>query len=168
MAGWGTSVKFLRTHEYPAPANEVLAMFLDPTFREAVCRAQEAPTYEVSVSSSNPPSTVRVRLHLPTDGVPSFARKVAGDTVRTEHDETWESDSEATLRIVIPGKPGQLTGRVMLTDNADGTSTQRFDAEVKVSIPLLGGKLEPLIGKVLGSGLRREREVGLRWLQGER
>lgn len=161
-------MKFLRTHEYPAPATEVLAMFLDPAFREAVCRAQEAPTYDVEVSASSPPATVTVQLLLPTDGVPGFARKIAGDTVRTEHEETWESESAATLRIVIPGKPGHLSGRISLTDHGDGTCTQQFDAEVKVSIPLVGGKLEPLIGKVLGSGLRREREVGLRWLQGER
>ena len=161
-------MKFQRTHEYPAPAAEVLAMFLDPAFREAVCRAQEATDYQVDVSSGSPPATVSIGLDLPTDGAPGFARKVAGDRVRTEQEETWESEGRASLRIVIPGKPGQLTGKVTLIDNGDGTSTQRFDAEVKVSVPLVGGKLEPLIGKLLGSGLRREREVGLRWLQGER
>ncbi len=161
-------MRFERTHEYPAPAAEVLAMFLDPAFREAVCRAQDAPSYDVEVTSDAPPATVSITLDLPTHGAPSLARKVAGEQVRTEQEETWESPSLASLRIVIPGKPGQLTGRVTLEDNGDGTSTQRFDAEVKVAIPLVGGKLEPLIGKLLGSGLRREREVGLRWLQGER
>lgn len=161
-------MKFERTHHYPAPADQVLAMLLDPAFREAVCREQDAQSCDVEVSGSTPPATVSVRLQLSMDGAASMARKITGDSVRTEQEETWESPSSATLRIVIPGKPGQLTGRIALTDNADGTCTEQFDAEVKVSIPLVGGKLEPMIGRVLGSGLRREREVGLRWLAGER
>ena len=155
-------------HEWPAPTDDVLAMLLDPGFREAVCREQEAMSHEVDVSAGSPPAVVTVRLELSMDGAPSMARKLTGDSVRTEQVETWESASAATLRIVIPGKPGRLTGQVTLTDNGDGTSTQRFDAEVKVDVPLVGGKLEPMIGRVLGSGLRREHEVGLRWLDGER
>lgn len=143
-------------------------MLLDPAFREAVCREQEALSCDVSVSASSPPATVTVDLQLSMQGAPSAARKLTGDTVRTEQVETWESASSATLSIVIPGKPGQLTGRISLTDDGDGTSTEQFEAEVKVNIPLVGGKLEPLIGRVLGSGLRREHEVGLRWLAGER
>lgn len=159
-------MKFERTHEWPAPAEQVLAMLLDPAFREAVCREQEALSYDVEVSAGEPPATVNVRLDLSMDGAPSAARKITGDVVRTEQEEIWESLSAAAIRIVIPGKPGQLTGRVSLTDNGDGTSTQHFDAEVKVNIPFVGGKLEPLIGRVLGSGLKREREVGLRRLDG--
>jgi hypothetical protein len=161
-------MKFDRTHHYPAPAEQVLAMLLDTAFREAVCREQEATSYDVDVSATTPPATVSVRLQLSMDGAPSTARKVAGDTVRTEQEETWESPTSGTLRVVIPGRPGQLTGRISLTDNGDGTSTEQFDAEVKVNVPLVGGKLEQLIGRVLGNGLRREREVGLRWLAGER
>lgn len=161
-------MKFERTHEFPAPADQVLAMLLDPRFRELVCEAQEAQSCSVEVSAPEPPATVQVALELSMEGAPSAARKLTGQTVRTEQEETWESPTSAALRIVIPGKPGQLTGRITLTDNGDGTSTERFDAEVKVSIPIVGGKLEPMIGRVLGSGLRREREVGLRWLAGQR
>lgn len=161
-------MKFDRVHEYPAPADQVLAMLLDEGFRELVCRAQEAQSCSVDISASQPPATVRVALELSMDGAPAAARKVTGSTVRTEQEETWGSPSSAALRIVIPGKPGRLNGRISLTDNGDGTSTQRIDAEVKVDIPLVGGRLEPLIGKVLGSGLRREREVGVRWLAGGR
>jgi hypothetical protein len=161
-------VRFQRTHEWPAPSDAVLAMLLDPVFREAVCQEQEATSYDVAVSASAPPATVSVQLDLSMDGAPSAARKVTGDSVRTEQEETWESTSQAGLRIVIPGKPGALSGRISLLDHGDGTSTQHFDAQVKVSIPLIGGRLEPLIGRVLGSGLRREREVGLRWLTGQR
>jgi hypothetical protein len=160
-------VRFERTHEWPAPADQVLAMLLDPAFRQHVCTAQDARSCEIDVTSDVPPTTVTVRLQLSMDGAPSAARKITGDHVRTEQEESWESASAAGLRIVIPGKPGQLVGRIRLDDNGDGTSTQRFDADVKVSIPLVGGKLEPLIGRVLGSGLRREREVGLRWLAGD-
>jgi hypothetical protein len=161
-------MKFERVHEYPAPADEVLAMLLDPAFREAVCASQAALRHSVSVSSSEPPSTVEVRQHQDTSDTPGAARKVIGDSVETIQREEWESAGRARIDISIPGKPGHLRGTITLVDNGDGTSTERFDAEVKVNIPLVGGKLEGLIGKVLGSGLRRERETALRWLAGDR
>jgi hypothetical protein len=161
-------VKFERVHEYPAPAADVLAMLLDPAFREAVCASQEATDHSVSVSASEPPATVEVRQRQDTTGVPGVARKVVGDSVETIQREDWESAERARFELTIPGKPGHLRGRIDLVDNGDGTSTERFDAEVKVNVPLVGGKLEGLIGKVLGSALKRERQTGLRWLEGER
>jgi hypothetical protein len=109
-----------------------------------------------------------LRQRQNTSDAPGPARKVIGDSVETIQREEWQSASTARFDISIPGKPGHLRGRIDLVDNGDGTSTERFDAEVKVNIPLVGGKLEGLIGKVLGSGLRRERETGLRWLAGDR
>ena len=161
-------MKFERVHEYPAPAADVLALLLDPAFREAVCASQEAEDHTVSVSASAPPATVEVRQKQDTSGVPGAARKVVGDSVETIQREEWESAERARLEVSIPGKPGHLRGRIDLVDNGDGTSTETFDAEVKVNVPLVGGKLEQLIGKVLGSALRRERETGLRWLAGDR
>jgi len=161
-------VKFERVHEYPAPAADVLAMLLDPAFREAVCAFQEAEDHSVSVSASEPPATVEVRQRQDASGVPSAARKVVGDSVETIQREEWESPERAKLEVSIPGKPGHLRGRIDLVDNGDGTSTERLDAEIKVHIPLVGGKLEQLIAKVLGSALRREREAGLKWLAGDR
>ena len=161
-------MRFERVHEYPAPAADVLTMLLDPAFREAVCASQEAEDHSVSVSSGEPPATVEVRQKQDTSGVPGAARKVVGDSVETIQREEWQSAERAKFEVTIPGKPGHLRGHIDLVDNGDGTSTERFDAEVKVNIPLVGGKLEQLIGKVLGSALRRERETGLRWLAGDR
>ena len=39
---------------------------------------------------------------------------------------------------------------------------------MKVSLPLVGGKLEQLIADVLGSALRNEQRVGRAWLAGDR
>ena len=161
-------MKFERVHEYPAPAADVLAMLLDPAFREAVCAAQDAVSHRVSVTSPEPPARVEVTQRQNTSDAPGAARKVIGDSVETVQVEQWDSLERASIDISIPGKPGSLRGTITLTDNGDGTSTERFDAEVKVNIPLVGGKLEGLIGKILGSGLRRERETGLRWLAGDR
>ena len=161
-------MRFERVHDYPAPAADVLAMLLDPAFREAVCASQGALSHRVSVTSPTPPATVEVTQRQNTTQAPGVARKVIGNAVETVQREEWESAERASIDISIPGKPGSLRGRITLTDDGDGTSTQRFDAEVKVNIPLVGGKLEALIGKVLGSGLRRERETGLRWLAGDR
>ena len=161
-------MKFERVHEYPAPAADVLAMLLDPAFREAVCTAQDALSHRVSVSSSTPPASVEVTQRLDTSEAPGAARKVIGDSVETIQREEWESAERASIDISIPGKPGSLRGRITLTDNGDGTSTERFDAEVKVNIPLVGGKLEGLIGDLLRKALKSEERVGRAWLADNR
>ena len=58
-------MKFERVHDWPAPADEVLAMLLDRDFREEVCREQEATSYDVEVSSGTPPATVKAGDPLP-------------------------------------------------------------------------------------------------------
>jgi hypothetical protein len=67
------------------------------------------------------------------------------------------------MRVTIPGKPGRVTGTVRLRE--DGAETvQTVDAEVKVSIPLVGGKVEKIICSALGHVLTVQQRVGADWL----
>ena len=40
--------------------------------------------------------------------------------------------------------------------------------DIKVKIPMIGGKLEGLIGDLLTAALKTEERVGRAWLAGER
>jgi hypothetical protein len=68
--------------------------------------------------------------------------------------------------VSIPGKPGEMNGSVSITGDAGGT-TELVEVEIKVNIPLIGGKIEGFIADMLLRALKAENKVGRRWLAGE-
>ena len=71
-------------------------------------------------------------------------------------DETWTSPERGRKSRYHPGKPGDMRGTATLAESG-GTTTETVDLTVKVSIPLVGGKLEGLIADLLLKALGRER-----------
>lgn len=153
--------------EYDASPAEVYAMLSDPAFREAVCEAGDSVRHEVTITPDGDGMSVSVDQVQPAAGIPSFAKKIVGDEIEILQREEWSSPTDATLEVSIPHKPGHLKGTVTLRENGTGT-VETVDAEIKVHIPMLGGKLEKLIADLLGSALRSEHRVGKGWLAGDR
>ena len=59
-----------------------------------------------------------------------------------------------------------MTGTARLVQSgADAVETVSMD--VRVSIPLVGGKLEDLVAGLMKDAFRAENKVGLKWLAGE-
>ena len=151
------------TMTYDASLIEVAAMLTDPVFRETVCRNQRATSYAVEIEGNVDAKAVRIEMTQPTDKVPSFAKKLVGESTTIIWTETWSSPSRATITVGIPGKPGEIAGTVALVE-ADGVTTETIDLEIRVRIPLVGGKIEELLAKLLGSALRAEERTGKEWL----
>ena len=111
--------------------------------------------------------TVVVDQTQPADGIPSFAKKFVGEQIQIVQREAWKDASSATLVVEIPGKPA--TSRAASTSPATPTGRLRPCAgDIKVKIPMLGGKLEGLIGDLLKKALKSEQRVGRAWLAGDR
>ena len=102
-----------------------------------------------------------------TEGIPSFARKFAGETTRAVQTEEWEDATGAALTVETPGKPSSLHGRLTLTAAGGGT-VETFEGEAKVKVPLIGGKLESLVADLFRAGMDKEHEAGVAWLGGQR
>lgn len=148
---------------YDAPVIEVAAMLTDPVFRETVCRNQRATSYAVEIEGNVDAKAVRIEMEQPTDKVPAFAKKFIGATTTIVQTETWSSPHTATITVGIPGKPGEINGTVRLAESA-GVTTETVELEIKVKIPLVAGKIEELLAKLLGSALRAEERTGKEWL----
>ena len=146
-----------------ATPEQVYAMLATPDFREQVCEYQRFPKRTVTITPAGSGMTVKVDQHRPADEVPSFARKLVGDEINIVQEEQWSSPTSASLQVSIPGKPGEMRGSVAITGDAGGT-TEVVEVEVKASIPLIGGKIEGLIGDMLLKALRAETKVGRDWL----
>lgn len=157
------ATRLLHTMTYDAPLIEVAAMLSDPAFREQVCRNQRATSFAVEIEGNVDAKAVRIEMQQPTDRVPAFAKKFVGATTTIVQTETWSAPSSATVVVGIPGKPGEMKGTAQLVE-ADGVTTETVDLEIKVKIPLVAGKIEELLAKLLGSALRAEERTGKEWL----
>ena len=160
-------MRFRHQQRYDAPPAEVHAMLADPVFREKVCRAQKATTATVSIEPAGAGMSVLVDQTRPSEGIPGFARKIVGDTIRIVQSEDWSSGTAAALEVRIPGKPGELIGTIAVAEDGTGT-VETIDGDLKVSVPLLGAKLESLISGLLAEALVAEQKVGRAWLRGDR
>ena len=154
-------MRFLHTASYDASPAEVYAMLTDQTFREKVCVAARSVHHQVSVEGT----TVTIDQTQQVRQLPAFAAKLVGETITLHQVEHWTSPTSADLELTIPGKPGQLRGDITLRPNGAET-TYTIDGELKVGIPLVGGKLEGLVEGLLKTFLTREHRTGQDWLSG--
>lgn len=158
-------MRFTHRLTYDASPDEVAAMLADPAFREAVCEAMHASDHTVEVLGSGAGLTVVVDQTQPARGIPSYARKFVGEEIRIVQRESWADGSGGTLSLEIPGKPGTFDGTLTLAAQGAGT-VESVDGEVKVKVPLVGGKLEGLVGDLFRAALEAEERVGRTWLAG--
>ncbi len=113
-------MRFRHQQKYDASPAEVHAMLSDPSFRQKVCRAQQARTATVEIEPTGVAMSVVVDQTRPSDGIPSFARKIVGDEIRIVQREDWSDASRAALDVSIPGKPGHLKGTITVTGHGVG------------------------------------------------
>ena len=95
------------THEltYDAPLEAVAAMLGDAAFREEVCEAQHVLSHDVTVSAPGSGAKhVRIDQEQSATGLPSFATRIVGDSIRIVQEEDWTSSAEADITVVDPGQ----------------------------------------------------------------
>lgn len=148
---------------YEAPPEAVYAMLTDPSFRERVCDRSRAIEWDVDVVETRGGTQVTVERSHGIPDLPGFARKFVGDSIRLAQQETWTDHTHAAFLLSIPGKPGQLDGSATLTTEGDGT-LHTISGDLKVGVPLVGGKLEGLVDGYLRKAFRVEQRVGETWL----
>jgi hypothetical protein len=158
-------MRFRHVNSYAASAAEVHAMLTTREFREEVCTYQRALEHSVRISQDGDTTGVVITQSQSMDGAPAAARKIVGSSVRIIQREMWTATSSADFAMEIPGKPGHLKGAITLVDKGDGSCEEVFAGEVKVHVPLLGGKLEGFVADILARALRREGRVGVTWLE---
>jgi hypothetical protein len=150
---------------YDAPMLDVGEMLMDVGFREQVCDAQHALRKTVTVDQDGGGMKVVVDTVRAAQGIPGFAKRFVGDEIQLVQTERWSDIENAVVEVVIPGKPGQMSGTLALRESG-GTTTETVEMEIRVSIPLVGGKIESLIADLLLKALKVENAVGRRYLTG--
>lgn len=160
-------MKFRHEMTYDASPAEVFEMLADPGFREASAAAQDVISADVVLERDGNGFELTVDQMQRTDDLPSFARTFAGHSTHAIQRESWADTTGGTLQIDTPGKPSTLIGTITLRPEGSGTR-EIVELEIKVKLPLIGGKLEKLLGEKVAAGMDAEHEVGVTWLAGGR
>jgi hypothetical protein len=159
-----------QTLTYPATTvDDVFAMLADPAYRKAVGDDQRVTDFSCRITPAAEGTgrvmTVRLEQAHGVGRLPSFAQRMVGDEIRFVQEESWTSTTAADLHVRIPGKPGEMSGTTTLRQ-VGADVVQQVELAVKVSIPLVGGKMEELVAEFVGKAYAAENQVGVRWLGG--
>ena len=157
-------MKFRHELSYDAPPERVFAMLADPEFRKASCDAMEVISADVQLERNGEGFTLVIDQLQNTNDLPAFARTFAGDSTQAIQREAWLSTTSGSLSIEAPGKPTSATGTIRL-EPAGGGTTEVVELDIKVKVPLIGGKLEKLMADKIAAGMDTEHTVGVTWLK---
>lgn len=155
-------MRLTRSFSYAAPTAAVVAMMQDPAFWDRVAEATGALSSATTVSTNGASVVVVSDQQQAVVGVPSFAKKLVGDSTHAIITTTWAGE-HGDYEVATPGKPTSISGSVAVTAAGVGAQVV-YDLEVKASVPLIGGKLEKLVCDLTGEGFEKEHAVGVAWL----
>jgi carbon monoxide dehydrogenase subunit G len=159
-----TAMKFRHELSYDAAPDQVFAMLADPEFRTRACEAMEVISADVQLEHEGEGFTLVIDQLQNTNDLPAFARTFAGESAQAIQREVWRSSTTGSLSIEAPGKPTSATGTIRLEPDGAGT-TEVVELEIKVRVPLIGGKLEKLMAEKVAAGMDVEHGVGMAWLK---
>jgi uncharacterized protein YndB with AHSA1/START domain len=133
-------------HHYDADVETVYALITDPDFMTRKYTAIGGKDVAIDRSETDGGGCELVTRRTVTVDLPGFAKKVMQPSNTAVQKESWGAAQPDGSRVCeytveIQGMPSKVTGTLVLSSDGDG-STQVIDADVKVSIPLLGGRLE--------------------------
>jgi hypothetical protein len=110
--------------------------------------------------------TVVSQRQLPMEYIPAAARSFAGDGVVTQTD-LWSLESDdpvdGSWTARLDGAPATMGGGYTITATEQGCR-YTVTAEVKVKIPLIGGRVESEIRRYLSSLVGKQMEFTQEWL----
>lgn len=138
-------MKMTVTHRFDADVETVYRLMADKDFMVRKYADQGATDIEVDSDEKADGPTIVTKRKVTID-LPGFAKKVMAPTNTVVQTDEWrpaDGDGRRVCRykVEVQGVPSRIDGTVTLSPDGDGTR-EDVVADVKVSIPLLGGKLE--------------------------
>ncbi|MCL3862752.1 DUF2505 domain-containing protein [Actinotalea sp. K2] len=154
---------------FQAGPDRVAQMLADEDFVAAKVRASGATSQHVDVvGTSEGAFTVTTRRQMPTTSIPAQFRSVVGSSLEVRQVEAWEAAEgdvrRGTVVVEITGAPVRMTGTLRLAGNGDGTSTQRYDGQLKASVPIFGAAIEEATAGAVRAAIEAEERTAADWL----
>lgn len=153
----------------PHSADEVYATMVDPDYLRARLEQIGGPGAGLLEHTADVKGAhYRLRHGLDAKDLPSVVRSVLPGDVTIERNERWTRQDGGRylgdVDVTIPGAPASATGGMRLRDLPDGGSELSVRADVRVSVPLIGGKIEGVVGDQVRRLLAAETAFTEAWL----
>ena len=163
-------MKFRESYSYPAGVEDVFALMSDDAFRTKAAEDSKGRDVSTTVEKDGGDTVVTLIRTQPATSskVPDFVKKLIGDTVTIKQVERWEAPDAhgsrtATVTMKVTGKPAGFKGKATLKPAGKG-SEFTLAGDVKVDVPFVGRKVEPLIAKAVNASLRHDVDAGVKRL----
>lgn len=157
-------------HSSKFPAAAVYGALVDPEYLRA--RLAELGGPEASIVSHRADehgAELTLRHALDVDGLPPAIRSFLTGRLILERTETWTVGPDGrngTVNVQVHGAPVPATaaGRLGVAETPEG-SEFRVLADVTVSLPLFGARIEEFVGEKVRELLDLEAQFTDRWLE---
>ena len=141
-------VRFEFEQRWPAPADDVMGVYLDTDFWSGLAEmATTAPPQVLGIERGERVATVRLRWVLAVELPPDAARFLDPGQVSWVEQTTWDLPSRRAEVAFLPDRASGLlraTATAALRTEGDHT-VRRVDGDLSVRIPLVGRRVERAI-----------------------
>lgn len=162
------------TAEYEGSVGDVYQAFADTDYwlaRLADSGVDESTLESIRVggeSGNNGPIEVVTLQVFHSNSLPGLITQLHRGDLRIRRAESWGPISDGTATASLTGAilsaPASLTGTATLSPVGASGSRVDFQVSVHVRIPLIGGKLERLLGDYLAAVVEAEQRFTASWL----
>lgn len=156
------------SYTYPATLERIGEMFADPDYTRSRVAVRGVTDPQVRVTEEEGTTTIAVDAGIDTSALPSAARRFVRSGLSVSIVETWApaqgTSRRGTTEVKVKGAPVTLRAVSVLTGEA-GTTTRAVDADLSVSIPLVGRRVEQEAAGSIHSLFARELESARTWLE---
>lgn len=136
-------------HHYDADVETVFALISDPDFIVRKLIAIGGRDVSADKSDRGDGGCEVVTKRTVDVDLPGFAKKFVQPSQSAVQTEVWsaanaDGSRSVTFSVEAHGAPGKISGTHTLTPSSGGGSDHHLDIDIKVNIPLVGGKIEGL------------------------
>lgn len=160
-------MNFSFVHEFDTDVKSYWSLFLSPEFTEALMAALRMKNYRLLEKTDDGKTLRRSQSMEPTVALPAMFAKVVPSLGYTEHDTLdWATN---VMKVVI--EPASMKDKFatsadyIVTPIGDKRCRREFRGDTKVSIPLLGGKMEKFTVEQMKEAYDVAARVTREWIQ---
>ncbi|MDN5918106.1 MAG: DUF2505 domain-containing protein [Pseudonocardia sp.] len=155
--------------DWDAPAATVYGVLTDADYLTA--RLEQLGGKDPALlehASDDRGARFRLRHSVTMDLLPPIVRSMIGGDLVLDRVETWTPRPvggwHGTVVVTVRGLPGSLSGTQRLADTGNGTSASHVSGAAEMPLPVLGKRIEEIVGEHVIALLEAEDEFTRRWL----
>lgn len=160
-------MNFSIAHEFAVEPAGFWQLFFSEEFEQALWKRLKMRQATVLVRKDEG-SVYRRSVKLdPEVAIPSWAAAAIKDTGYIEHDLYYPEKSHMDVRIepLLMKDRFDLRGTFVVKPAGPGRCRREFSADLKISIPLLGGKIEKMMAEQVRQGYDDAAQLTHDWLR---